>query len=68
MDAICGGQLPAPEPHDGDFNTHRFCINGASDTGGIFDLQVNKTDLWWFRFIFDSLDGKNTAGNNEEHF
>lgn len=59
---MCAGNLPEPAPHKDDFNTYRFCLNGAEDNGRIFDLQVNNTDLWWFRWLFDALDGKNTAG------
>lgn len=58
MDAICVGHLPKPEPHDGDENIHRWCLNGAADNGGVFDLQINNTDLWWFRQMFSALDGK----------
>jgi len=61
MDKICGGELPTPEPHDGDLNTHRWCLNGAADNGGVFDLRVNATDLEWFRWTFDALDGKATS-------
>jgi len=52
---MCCGRLPKPEPHDGDFNTHRFCLNNASDSGGAFDLQINKTDVWWFGQIFENI-------------
>lgn len=64
MDAICGGELPVPEPHGPSMNTHRFCINQKQEeipTVGIFDLQVNDTDLEAFRYIFDALDGKVTS-------
>jgi hypothetical protein len=50
--------LPKPEPHDGDVNTHRICINAGEP---IFDLQVNASDLLWFRYIFDALDGRSTS-------
>lgn len=63
QDAICGGKLPEPQPHNGDFNTHRFCINeslSAKDSK-VIDLQVNNTDLDYFRWIFDALDGKVTS-------
>ena len=53
-DLMCCGSLPEPEPHDGDFNTHRFCLNKVADNGGVFDLQINKTDVWWFRRMFDA--------------
>ena len=66
MDKLCGGELPEPEEHDGGVNTHRFCINAGCinktvKCDGIFDLQVNSTDLQWFRWIFDALDGKKTS-------
>lgn len=61
MDSICGGELPEPAPHDADFNTRRMCLNGAADDGGVFDLQVNRTDLEWLRWIFDALDEKRTS-------
>lgn len=57
MDNLCGGKLAVPEPHDGDWNTHRLCIK----TDGVFDLQVNTNDLDWFRWIFDAVDGKKTS-------
>lgn len=64
-DAACGGELPKPEPHDGDLNTHRVCVNAPQDPeakpGAIFDLQVNASDLDWLRWIFDALDGKETS-------
>lgn len=56
-DSLCGGSLPTPEPHDGDLNTHRLCIN----TDEVFDLQVNVSDVDWFRWIFDAIDGKSTS-------
>lgn len=52
---MCCGKLPRPVEHDRDFNTHRFCLYGAGDGGGVFDLQVNKTDLFWFDMMFDHL-------------
>lgn len=60
QDALCGGHLPKPEPHDGDFNHYRFCINETCDpdSSKVFDLQVNNTDLYWFRSVFNALDGK----------
>jgi hypothetical protein len=64
MDSICGGELPEPEPHLGDSNTHRVCLNGVIE-GEIFDLQVNATDLGWFRWIFDALDGLETSWLSE---
>lgn len=56
-DAICGGELPNPLPHDSDMNTHRLCLPQAD----IMDLQVNRSDLNWFRWVYDALDGKSTS-------
>lgn len=61
MDSICGGELPEPEPHGADENTHRFCLNCYDHSGDVFDLQVNAGDLGWFRWIFDALDGLETS-------
>ena len=58
---VCGGELPEPVPHDGVDNTHRLCLDGAADDGGVLDLQVNANDLAHFRFVFDALDGKRTS-------
>ena len=56
--AVCGGNLPESSEHDGGFNYYRVCLR--SD-GEIFDFRVNDTDLDWFRWIFDALDGKKTS-------
>lgn len=56
VDAMCAGHLPAPIEHDGGLNTYRLCLNGSADNGGVFDLQINHTDLWWFRSLFDALE------------
>jgi hypothetical protein len=52
---ICCGRLPKPEPHDDDFNTHRLCLNRAGENDGVFDLQVNKSDLFWIAIATDTL-------------
>ena len=49
MDDMCVGYLPKPEKHNGDINKYRWCLNGASDSEGVFDLQINDTDIWWFK-------------------
>ena len=59
MDNICGGELPNPEEHDRDFNTHRLCLR--FDENECIDLQVNKTDLGWLRWVLDALDGESTS-------
>jgi len=68
MDAMCGGELPIPQPHDPGgppVNTHRVCINeiqsAQAPRAAIFDLQVNDADLDWFRWIYDALDGRKTG-------
>ena len=43
---ICKGELPRPEPHGSDFNTHRFCLDTRETGHGIFDLQINSTDIY----------------------
>ena len=48
------------EKHD-DHNTHRFCLNGADKDGGVFDLQVNRSDLGWMHWVFDALDERSTS-------
>ena len=58
MDSICGGNLPKPSPHEGDFNIYRLCFNQG---GRIDSYEVNKSDLGWFRWIFDALDGRTTS-------
>lgn len=51
----CIGSLPQPADHDGTANTHRFCIKGAPDDGEwLFDLKVNRGDVWAFRRLFDA--------------
>lgn len=55
---ICAGKLPEPEPHDGDFNTHRLCLKDALPNDEIFDLQINSGDIYHFRRVFDAIDPK----------
>ena len=43
---ICIGLMKYPEPHDNDFNTHRFCIDERETGHGIHDLQINWSDAW----------------------
>jgi hypothetical protein len=61
MDNACAGNLPQPVPHNGDFDYYRLCLNGVLPNEEVFDLQVNNTDLEWLRWLFDSLDGKQTS-------
>ncbi len=65
MDSLCGGKLLKPEKHEGAMNTHRFCIKTEAERNplhdNVFDLQVNSTDLDWFRWIFVALDKKKTS-------
>ena len=55
LHGMCGGKLPEPVPHDDDFNTHRICLRGAGENDQPFDLQINRTDAWWFRELLDAL-------------
>ncbi len=50
---ICCGELPKPEPHGDDHNTHRICW--FTGNGEVFDLQVNRGDTYHFRKIFDHI-------------
>lgn len=47
---MCIGKLPIPEPHESDFNTHRFCLDTreGEPQAAVFDLQINKIDAWNF--------------------
>ena len=45
---VCLGKLSEPLPHNGDFNTHRFCLDTRETGHGIFDLQINWSDAWNF--------------------
>ena len=60
QDALCCGELPEPEPHEGDFNYYRICINVEGDRAGV-DYCVNNTDINYLRWILDALDGKKTS-------
>lgn len=60
QDAFCGGNLPEPSPHNGDFNHYRICFSGFEDGLGE-EYQVNNTDLEYLRWVFDALDGKKTS-------
>lgn len=55
--SMCGGQLPEPTEHAGGVNTHHFCLSEGGDSC----YEVNDTDLEFFRWIFDALDGKITS-------
>ncbi len=55
QDKMCSGKMPKPEPHDNDFNTHRLCLKDSLPNNEIFDLQVNRTDMYHFGLIFDGL-------------
>ena len=51
----CVGKLPIPQPHDGDFNTHRFCLDTVETHGEIFDLQINHTDAYLFTLLLKDI-------------
>jgi len=53
QEKMCFGELSRKEPHDNDFNTNRLCIDTRETGHGIFDLQVNKTDLWNLKRIIN---------------
>ena len=47
----CVGRLPEPIDHDGVMNDGRLCIKA----GEVFDLQVNRGDLWGLERLFKTL-------------
>ena len=53
QDKVCIGKLLEPEPHDDDFNTHRFCLDTRETGHGIFDLQINQSDAWNMRRLLN---------------
>lgn len=55
---ICVGALPEPVMHAETPNTHRLCLAEALPSGEVFDLQVNTTDAYHFRRMFDAIDGR----------
>lgn len=62
MDSLCGGYLPQPIPHAGDFNTFRVCFNDDETPDiPVLPIMFNKSDLNWLRWIFDALDGRDTS-------
>lgn len=57
MDKLCSGSLPEQASHDGDWNTHRLCINEVLPKGEVFDLMINKTDAWWLSYVLSEVTG-----------
>lgn len=60
MDSACCGQLPEPAPHDDDFNDHRLCLNGVADSGGVLDLQINRSDAFHLKRLLSFIYPFNT--------
>lgn len=65
QDALCCGNLPKAEPHGEGFNIYRWCLNGADKGGDPFDLQINRTDIFWFRKMFNALLGDEEIPHEE---
>jgi hypothetical protein len=59
---MCGGCLPEPVPHDGDFNTHRLCI----EADGVIDLMVNRSDCYLLGLVVERLRKDSVAQSVEE--
>ena len=55
QEKMCAGELTEPEPHGNDYNTHRMCIDTRETGHGIFDLQINSTDKYYFVRLFASM-------------
>ncbi len=60
-DSLCGGHLPKPEPHDGDFNDHRLCLRFRDD-GEVVDFQCNDTDLWHLTRVIEKVKSPPKSG------
>ena len=58
QEMICKGKLLIPEPHDEDTNTHRLCIDTRETGHGIFDLKINKGDIWHLCRILQEVNPK----------
>ena len=55
QDKTCVGRLPKPVPHGKGSNTHRWCLEGAADDGGVFDLQIHTGDIFAFNVLFEKI-------------
>ena len=58
QDCMCIGRLPKKVKHKGDYNTHRWCLKNVLPKNEIFDLQINKTDIYWFGLLFEFIEEK----------
>jgi hypothetical protein len=59
QDAACVGELPVPDPHGPDFNTHRLCLRGAEDDGQwAFSMTINGSDAWNLGRLLQVVRGK----------
>ncbi len=58
QDTMCSGRLPEPVPHGTDFNDSRICLRHALPNDEIFDLQINKSDTYWFKLLFEVTGDK----------
>ena len=63
QDALCIGHLPEPVAHGPDTNIYRLCIQA----GEVFDLQLNDSDLFHFRRLFDALEMEDIKAMRERH-
>lgn len=53
---MCIGKLPKPEPHGGDFNTHRLCMLERETGLHLVRLVINKTDVGWLNYLFEVME------------
>jgi len=53
---MCVGKLPKPEPHGGDENTHRLCLDTRETHHEVFDLQLNHTDAYLLRILLNLVE------------
>jgi hypothetical protein len=52
---MCIGILSKPIKHGKGYNNYRLCLRGVLPANAIFDLQINDTDIWWFKLLFNSV-------------
>jgi len=52
---MCVGKLPKEIPHGLDKNTHRLCFKDLLPNDEIFDVQVNKGDIYWLELLIDPI-------------
>jgi len=57
QDKICGGKMKETKSHDGDWNTHHFCLDerDLESIGKIVTYEINKTDVYHFIVVLEKI-------------